>query len=120
MNAVLELLTIVKQRFKADKLTEKDIDLAILHAETDLIPRQSLLYIQAPGTHPYSAAIGISIFEEGKDNDGLDENGKFRYKTIKEALDDGWRIIKFLDMSLAMNEQNTYGLGYEFVLERWR
>ena len=63
--------------------------------------------------------VGISIYEDGADSDGLDENGDFRYRSIKEALDDGWRIIKFPEASLAMNEQDNYGLGYEFVLERW-
>ena len=64
--------------------------------------------------------VGISIYEDGADSDGLGEDGEFRYRSIKEALDDGWRIIKFPEASLAMREQDTYGLGYEFVLERWR
>ena len=81
--------------------------------------RQGLLYLHAPSTNPHSAVVGISIYEDGADSDGLDENGEFRYRSIKEALDDGWRIIKFPEASLAMNEQDNYGLGYEFVLERW-
>ena len=82
--------------------------------------KQSLLYLQAPSTNPHSAVVGIGIYEDGVDSDGLDENGDFRYRSIKEALDDGWRIIKFPEASLAMREQDTYGLGFEFVLERWR
>ena len=121
MNAVKAQLEIIKKRFGAGTLTATDIDSALLLAEdTSHTPRQSILYLQAPTTHPHSAVIGISIFEEGKDTDGLDENGNFLYASIKNALDDGWRIIKFPDMSLAMHEQDTYGLGYEFVLERWR
>ena len=34
--------------------------------------------------------IGGSIFEKGKDFEGVDENGKFLYETINEALEDGW------------------------------
>jgi hypothetical protein len=62
----------------------------------------------------------MSIFEEGKDHDGIDENGEFLYRSIAEALQDGWRIIKFPEMALVMDDQNTYGLGFEFILERWR
>ena len=75
---------------------------------------------KAPQPNPYSRAIGISIFEEGKDSEGVDENGNFLYKSIKEALDDGWRILKFPEMNIAMDDQSNYGLGYEFILERWR
>lgn len=121
MNAVKEQLDIIKKKFKTGDLTEIDIDSAILLADdTSVTPRQSLLYLQAGTTHPYSVVIGISIFEGDEDMDGLDEDGEFRYKTIKDALDDGWRIIKFPEMSLAMKEQDNYGLGYEFILERWR
>ena len=121
MNAVKEQLKIMLKKFKAGHLAETDIESALLLADDkEVSPRQSLLYLQAPTTHPYAAVIGISIFEEGKDMDGLDKNGDFLYTSIKNALDDGWRIIKFPEMSLAMNEQDTYGLGYEFVLERWR
>ena len=114
-------MEIMLEKLKAGHLAETDIESALLLADdTEVSPRQSLLYLQAPTTHPYAAVIGISIFEEGKDMDGLDKNGDFLYTSIKNALDDGWRIIKFPEMSLAMNEQDTYGLGYEFVLERWR
>ena len=82
--------------------------------------RQSLLYMQATTVHPYSGVIGMSIYEEGKDPEGVDAEGKFLYPTVRAALDDGWRIIKFPETALMMDDQNTYGLGYEFILERWR
>ncbi len=117
----------IRQRFEDDELTVEDIDLALGLAREVSTARdasaelkQSLLYLHAPTTNPHSAVVGISIYEDGADSDGLDDNGDFRYRSIKEALDDGWRIIKFPETSLAMNEQDNYGLGYEFVLERWR
>lgn len=116
----------IRARFQDGELTREDIDEAIALVENGKAKpgtndgRQSLLYLQAPTTNPHSAVVGISIYEDGADSDGLDEHGEFRYRSIKEALDDGWRIIKFPEASLAMREQDTYGLGYEFVLERWR
>ncbi len=111
----------IRKRFEDGELTVEDIDRALgLARDVSGDLKQSLLYLQAPTTNPHSAVVGISIYEDGADSDGLDENGEFRYRSIKEALDDGWRIIKFPEASLAMREQDTYGLGYEFVLERWR
>ena len=149
MDDMTTILKRIRKRFKNGKLEIKDIDRALAQAQGQVkVPeqpqaqkqaqaqkqpqaqkqalesstgsKQSLLYLHAPSTDPHSAVVGISIYEDGADSDGLDENGEFRYRSIKEALDDGWRIIKFPEASLAMNEQDNYGLGYEFVLERWR
>ncbi len=106
------------EKFRAGTLSESD-----LQSLVDAIPknlRQSLLYIQAPSSHPHSSVIGMSIFEEGKDSDGVDADGNFLYRSIHAALQDGWRIVKFPEMTLAMDDQNTYALGHEFILERWR
>ena len=111
-------LSYILNQFRTGRLTEEDIQHA-LELASDNTKTQSLLYIQTGATHPHSAVMGISIYEEGKDPDGIDEAGDMLYKSLKEAVDDGWRIIKFPEMVLAMDEQNTYGLGYEFILERW-
>ena len=105
-------------RFHEGTLSEEDLQAAI-----DLVNRpkkQSILYIQAPTTMPHDIAIGMSIFEEGKDPEGVDDNGEFLYPSVKAALEDGWRIVKFPGMASGMDDQNSYGLGFEFVLERWR
>ena len=137
MDEMTAILKRIRKRFKNGKLKIEDIDRALAQAQGQIQAqpqaqaqkqaqrsstgsKQSLLYLHAPSTNPHSAVVGISIYEDGADSDGLDENGDFRYRSIKEALDDGWRIIKFPEASLAMNEQDNYGLGYEFVLERWR
>jgi|GEM_PF-576534 len=141
MDEMTAILKRIRKRFKNGKLKIEDIDRALAQAQGQIQAqpqpqpqaqaqkqaqrsstgsKQSLLYLHAPSTNPHSAVVGISIYEDGADSDGLDENGDFRYRSIKEALDDGWRIIKFPEASLAMNEQGNYGLGYEFVLERWR
>jgi len=106
------------ERYRAGELTETDLS-DLLDAVTRP-PRQSLLYLQAPSSHPYSQVLGISIFEEGKDSEGVDAQGDFLYRSIKEALEDGWRIVKFPEIAPTMDDQNNYGLGCEFILERWR
>ncbi len=42
------------------------------------------------------------------------------YEKVVDALRDGWRIISFPDMALSLDENRTYGLGFEFILEKWR
>lgn len=41
------------------------------------------------------------------------------YQSPLDAIRDGWRVIRFPDMALMMDESRTYGLGFEFILERW-
>ncbi len=118
MEEISRLATECLARFRAGTLTVADLEAVCDSAGRTR--RQSVLYLQAPSSHPYSRIIGISIFEEGKDSEGVDEKGAFLYRTIKEALDDGWRIVRFPDISQGMDDQNNYGLGYEFILERWR
>ena len=127
MHGLTDQLKQIRKQFEDGALSVEEIDRALALAQESCAVqngraglKQSLLYLHAPSTNPHSAVVGISIYEDGADTDGLDENGDFRYRSIKEALDDGWRIIKFPESSLAMNEQDNYGLGYEFVLERWR
>ena len=117
----MELTTLAErclERYRSGDLAESDLQELVAHA---IRPRrQSLLYLQAASTNPHTRVIGISIFEDGADPEGVDASGNMLYTTVKQALDDGWRIIKFPELAAAMDEQNCYGLGYEFVLERWR
>jgi hypothetical protein len=106
------------QKLRAGGLTEADLQEAVRIAEK---PRtQSLLYIQASSTNPRSRVIGISIFEDGKDPDGVDAAGAFLYKTLGDAVADGWRIVKFPELTPGLHDQDTLGLGCEYILERWR
>ena len=42
------------------------------------------------------------------------------YQRVGDAVRDGWRIIKFPDITLLLNEERIYGLDCEYILERWR
>ena len=118
MSVLIEKILTCRRKFESGELQEKDFDDLLMHAEGE--GQQSLLYIYARSNNPRSEAIGISILEEGKDPEGVDEEGDFLYGSPFEAMQDGWRIVKFPEMTLAMQDQNTYGLGYEFILERVR
>ena len=109
------------EKFRNGALGEADLQgLLTAVEEAEARPRrQSLLYVYARNNAVTSPALSISLLEEGKGREGLDPKGEFIYKSAYEAMQDGWRVIKFPEMTLAMDEQNTYGLGFEFILERY-
>ena len=109
------------EKFRNGTLAEADLQGLLTAVEKAAIRpnRQSLLYVYARNNSVTSPALSISLLEEGKGREGLDPKGEFIYKSAYEAMQDGWRVIKFPEMTLAMDEQNTYGLGFEFILERY-
>lgn len=109
------------EKFRNGVLAEVDLQdmLAAVEKTKARSGRQSLLYVYARSHSVTSPALTISILEDGKDRKSLNAKGEFIYKSAYEAMQDGWRVIKFPEMTLAMDEQNTYGLGFEFILERY-
>ena len=82
--------------------------------------RQDLLYLQASSTSPTATIIGMRILEDGEISDGPENPDDWPYQTVIDAIRDGWRIIKFPEMALLLDESRTYGLGCEFILEKLR
>lgn len=82
--------------------------------------RQDLLYLQAEQTSVTSRVIGMSRFVDGRFSDGPEAADDWPYQTVAQALADGWRIVKFPEMALLLDDRRTYGLGCEFILEKWR
>ena len=78
--------------------------------------QQNLLYIQTSNTALTSNIHGMSMLIAGKI---VEPELPFIYQTPLEAIQDGWRIIQFPNTSLMMDESRTYGLGCEFILEKY-
>ncbi len=98
-------------------LRQKIADLA---AETDK-KRQDILYLQVGTTSPASQVVGMTYIEGGVLNEASPDPDEWQYQTVLDAVQDGWRIISFPNMALlAMSDEDAYGLGFEFILERWR
>lgn len=98
-------------------------------------PRQRLLYMYCRKNSVFSRALSTFLIAKGRKIVGTDVRGaaiqelayeaeegdpntEILYCAVSEAMDDGWRVIKFPEATLAMDEQNTYGLGFEFILEQ--
>ena len=66
-----------------------------------------------------SEILGMRIIEAGVISDGPADPKDWPYQTVLEAINDGWRVIKFPEMSLMLDGSRTYGLGFDFILERY-
>ena len=82
--------------------------------------RQDILYLQTRSTSIDYPVLGMKILENGVLSDGPRDPDQWPYATVLDAVNDGWRIIKFPEMTPLLDETRSYGLPCEFVLERWR
>jgi hypothetical protein len=82
---------------------------------------QDLLYLQATRTSLTSQIVGMTMICDGKVDEGAADADDWPYQTVLEAVQDGWRIISFPNMALmTVDIKEAYGLGFEFILEKWR
>ena len=96
------------------ELTEEHLRSAFAAGESGKM--QSLMYANAWDTSVFSGFLAIAIIERGERRD-LSHGAPSPYSNIVEAMSDGWRIIKFPDF--VPDESRNYGLGCEFILEKW-
>ena len=80
--------------------------------------RQSLLYLQTATTSVIAQVIGMLMVEDGVVLDGPFDAADWPYKTVLEAIDDGWRVIRFPVQLPAGHTQDTH-MNCEFILEKW-
>jgi len=79
---------------------------------------QDLLYLQTASTSVASRVQGMSMVIGGTVVEPPSDPNEWPYKTVLEAIRDGWRIVSFPNLALMMDEKKTYGLGCEFILEK--
>lgn len=114
------------QQLRRGRLTEDDLQAVLDDAEQARdgmhAPafRQDLLYLQTRSTAIDYPVLGMKILEDGVLSDGPRDPEEWPYKTVLDAVRDGWRIIKFPEMAVLLDESRSYGLACEFILERWR
>ena len=109
-----------------DDLTRGRLTPQRLRAVIDRLPeeegrtkRQDLLYIQARNTSILSEIQGFSLVVDGKLVPTETDPEQWPYNTVADAMRDGWRVISFPELSLMVDDTRTYGLGCQFVLEKW-
>ena len=80
--------------------------------------KPDLLFLTASTTAPDSTIVSINLVENGVIQILPQNADEWPYQTLLEAINDGWRIIKFPEQALLLNEDTSYGLGCEYVLEK--
>ena len=110
MVQVKEQLEKCLENFRAGTLTEQDLQQVL--ANITAAKPQRLLYLQAANTSVTSTVEGMSIVDGDGVHNGPDDPEDWPYQTVHEAMLDGWRIVKFPEMTLMLvGENETYGLG---------
>ena len=100
-------------------LTAADLrDLAAASSSAFAGQRQELLYLQTATTSVTSEVIGMLLVAGGKVSDGPLDAGEWPYKSVLEAMEDGWRVVRFPVQLPAGHTQDAH-ITCEFVLERW-
>lgn len=79
---------------------------------------QDLLYLQCASTALTSPVLGMQLVTDGRIQPEPESAADFPYATVLAAMRDGWRVVQFPNLALLLDEQRTYGLGCEFILER--
>ena len=108
-------------KLRAGTLVEADLQQALDRhegASGDDSPQQRLLYLNTGNTGVDSQVLGMALVENGEILEGPDDVDEWPYNSVLEAMDDGWRVIKFPEMALLLQEDKTFGLGCEFILEK--
>ena len=105
---------------RAGRLAESSLQGIIAALDAQPAPRQHLLYLQASTTSVTGDVVGMLLVQDHEVSEGPADPDEWPYPTVLAAMQDGWRIIQFPDLALSLDESRTYGLGYEFILEKWR
>ncbi len=110
-------------KLRAGTLVEADFQQALDRLtdggfEGDPPKRQRLLYLNTSNTGVDSQVLGMALVENGQILEGPDDADEWPYNSVLDAMNDGWRVIKFPEMALLLQEDKTFGLGCEFILEK--
>ena len=111
------------EKLRKGTLTEQDLQEAL-----DELKRrgnggsgpQKLLYLQTHSTAVDSPVNGMSMVEGGEVRLPPDDYEDWPYHTVLDALQDGWRVVKFPELSLLFDHPDEVDrwLGCEFILEK--
>lgn len=88
--------------------------------ESDTQPRQRLLYLHARTPSVFSAILGYTAIEpvRGYQVEISAEEFSWPYKTVHDALVDGWQVVQFPHLQAPFDDKDLDVVGYEFILQK--
>ena len=114
----MQLLEECIERLRQGGLTEAHLrDLGSVIA-TNSPKQQHLLYLQTATTAVTSEVIGMLMVKDGAVSDGPFDYVDWPYKTVLDAINDGWGVIRFPVQLPVGHTQDTH-ITCEFILEKW-
>ena len=106
------------QQLKRGELTEQRLRELGKTLEANGSRRQSLLYLQTATTAVTSDVIGMLHVADGEVSDGPFDPADWPYKTVLDAINAGWRVIRFPAQLLSSHSPDRH-VTCEFILEKW-
>jgi len=87
---------------------------------SDSQPRQRLLYLHARTPSVFSEVLGLTLIEPvaGFRVEISAEEPQWPYKTVHEALVEGWQIVQFPYLQAPFDDRELDVIGYEFILQK--
>ena len=67
--------------------------------------QQDLLYLVAEKNSITSPVRSMRVLVDGEISDGPEDPESWPYKTVLDAIKDGWRVIKFPELALMLDEE---------------
>jgi len=108
------------EKLRAGTLTEDDLRATLNSLVSSCDGGHDLLYLQADSMAIGAGVLGMFTVENGEIHEGPPDPGDWPYATVLDALKDGWRVLKFPDLAMFVDETKLYGPGVEFILEKQR
>ena len=119
MNAAAQQLEECIEQLKRGELTEERLrELGKALEALTGSRRQSLLYLQTATTAVTSDVIGMLQVAGGEVSDGPFDPTDWPYKTVLDAINAGWRVIRFPAQLLSSHSPDRH-VTCEFILEKW-
>lgn len=114
----MQLLEKCIERLRQGKLTEAHLHDLVSVITVDSPKQQHLLYLQTATTAVTSEVIGMLMVKDGTVSDGPFDYADWPYKTVLDAINEGWRVIRFPVQLPVGHTQDTH-ITCEFILEKW-
>lgn len=83
-------------------------------------PRQRLLYLHARTPNVFSDILALTLIEPtpGFRPEITAEVPEWPYKTVHEAIVDGWQVVQFPHLQAPFDDREIDVVGYEFILQK--
>jgi len=115
---VTQLLEECVARLREGCLTEEELRELVRTVGENGDRRQNLLYLQTATTSVTSKVVGTLLIEDGAVSDVPFDPADWPYQTVLEAINAGWRVIRFPAQLLSGHERDVHVIC-EFILEKW-